>query len=63
MSVLRMFQMVCDGCGGISDETHSYSEDLKKDLKNCGWKINNKAFCPQCLGDDPDYWGNRGYVV
>lgn len=51
-----MFQMECDTCGGISDEVESYSITLKETLIKCGWKIGNKAKCPACLGDDPDYW-------
>lgn len=57
MSVVRMFQMMCDVCGGIDPLAEWYSSVLKEKLVRMGWRIGNQAKCPYCLGSDPDYWG------
>ena len=63
MSVSRQFRLVCDWCHHTTKEWFQYSEDLKIAMRKEGWHTANKDKCPMCLGDDPNYWEDRGYVL
>lgn len=57
MGVVRQFHAICDTCLSMEDTNHAWVSELKRELKEDGWRVGNKLTCPACLGKDPDYWG------
>lgn len=56
MGVVRKFSAQCDACNYERDDDEFWVSELKANLREEGWRVNNKLTCPACLGDDPDYW-------
>lgn len=56
MAIVRAFSATCDTCDGMRDGEEAWVSKLKDDLRDEGWRVNNKLTCPACLGTDPDYW-------
>jgi hypothetical protein len=56
MGVIRAFSATCDTCNNQRDGDEFWVSKLKDDLREEGWRVNNKLTCPACLGTDPDYW-------
>jgi hypothetical protein len=59
MGVIRKFTASCDACKfERADQEQAWVSCLKDDLREEGWRVNNKLTCPACLGTDPDYWND-----
>ena len=47
--MIREFRVSCDSCLASTSTPYPYSEDAKMNAIQAGWKIGNKATCPNCV--------------
>jgi len=56
MSIVARFRVACDKCKTVHDDDHGTIEWLEKCRTGEGWAMGDKDLCPECNGNDPQYW-------